>query len=162
MSLMERLNIEEVNWREGESQLQLKRPSPSTPSTLQDDAAWSHRPVSPLPAGAHPLSAGSSKRQDFQALSSREPLGGGAPDAQRDPAQIVHSPMVGTLYLTPAPDSPPFVNVGDTVSEDSVLCVIEAMKVMNEIRAPNSGKIAEIFMESGSPVECGSHLMRIA
>jgi acetyl-CoA carboxylase biotin carboxyl carrier protein len=71
------------------------------------------------------------------------------------------SPMVGTYYGAPSPDSPPFVEIGREVDEDTVVCIIEAMKVMNEIKAEKKGKILEILVENGEPVEFGKKLMRI-
>lgn len=73
----------------------------------------------------------------------------------------VTSPMVGTFYNRPAPDQDPFVSVGDHVDEDSVVCIIEAMKVMNEVKAGKKGKIAEILIDNAQPVEFGSKLFKI-
>ena len=73
----------------------------------------------------------------------------------------VKSPMVGTFYASPSPDQPPFVKVGDRVDEKTVVCIIEAMKVMNEVKAGKKGMIAEILVESSQPVEFGSKLFRI-
>lgn len=78
-----------------------------------------------------------------------------------DESKLVKSPMVGTFYAAPSPDSSPFVKVGDTVGEDSVLCIIEAMKVMNEIKAEKRGAIAEILVENGESVEFGQPLFRL-
>lgn len=74
---------------------------------------------------------------------------------------VVTSPMVGTLYLKPSPDDPTFVQVGDKVKEDTVVCIIEAMKVMNEVKAGKAGTIAEVFIDNAHPVEFGSKLFRI-
>ncbi len=65
----------------------------------------------------------------------------------------VKSPMVGTFYRKPSPDKAPFVNVGDNISEDTVVCIIEAMKLFNEIEAEVSGKIVKILVDDASPVE---------
>ena len=73
----------------------------------------------------------------------------------------IHSPMVGTFYAAPAPDSPAYVDVGTVVNAETVVCIIEAMKVMNEIKAELSGTITEILAESGKPVEFGKPLFRI-
>jgi acetyl-CoA carboxylase biotin carboxyl carrier protein len=73
----------------------------------------------------------------------------------------ITSPMVGTFYRTPSPESPPFVDVGATVNEDTVVCIIEAMKVMNEIKAETSGAIAEVLVENGKPVQFGQALFRV-
>jgi acetyl-CoA carboxylase biotin carboxyl carrier protein len=70
----------------------------------------------------------------------------------------IKSPMVGTFYRAPAPDAPPYVDVGDEVKEDTVLCIVEAMKLMNEIKAEIRGKIVEILVENGQPVEYGQPL----
>jgi acetyl-CoA carboxylase biotin carboxyl carrier protein len=74
---------------------------------------------------------------------------------------FVTSPMVGTFYSSPAPDQPAFVKVGDKVSIDTVVCIIEAMKVMNEVKAGVAGQVAEIIADSSQPVEFGSRLIRI-
>jgi len=66
--------------------------------------------------------------------------------------------MVGTLYRSPAPEAPPFVNIGDTVTSGQTLCIIEAMKLMNEIGSEVSGKVVEILAENDSPVEYGQPL----
>ncbi len=74
---------------------------------------------------------------------------------------FITSPMVGTFYATPSPQDPPFVKVGDTVDEGSILCIVEAMKVMNEVKAGKRGRIMEIFLKSGDPVEFGTKICRI-
>ncbi|MBE9242522.1 acetyl-CoA carboxylase biotin carboxyl carrier protein, partial [Synechocystis salina] len=71
------------------------------------------------------------------------------------------SPMVGTFYRAPAPDEPPFVEVGDAVSKGQGVCIIEAMKLMNEIEAEVAGQVMEIVVENGEPVEYGQTLMWI-
>ena len=73
----------------------------------------------------------------------------------------VTSPMVGTFYTSPSPEDPPFVKVGDKIDKNTVVCIIEAMKVMNEIKANVSGTVAEVLVETGQPVEFGSKLFRI-
>ena len=73
----------------------------------------------------------------------------------------ITSPMVGTFYKAPSPDAEPFVKVGSTVEEGKVVCIIEAMKLMNEIEADASGKIVEICVEDGQPVEFGQVLMYV-
>ena len=73
----------------------------------------------------------------------------------------INSPMVGTFYGSPAPDAAAYVSVGSAVTPESVVCIIEAMKVMNEIKAEMSGTITEILAESGKPVEFGKPLFRI-
>jgi acetyl-CoA carboxylase biotin carboxyl carrier protein len=77
------------------------------------------------------------------------------------PLKDIVSPMVGTFYRGASPESPPYADIGTTVNEDSVVCIIEAMKVMNEIKAETSGVIAEIMVENGKPVQFGQVLFRV-
>jgi len=74
---------------------------------------------------------------------------------------IMKSPIVGTFYSSPAPNSPPFVNVGDNVQVGQVICIIEAMKLMNELEAEEAGKIVRVYVENGQPVEYGQTLFAI-
>jgi acetyl-CoA carboxylase biotin carboxyl carrier protein len=74
----------------------------------------------------------------------------------------VPSPMVGTFYRSPSPDEPPFVEVGDRIRTGQTVCIIEAMKLMNEIEVEVSGQIVEILVQNGQPVEFGQPLMRIS
>ena len=74
---------------------------------------------------------------------------------------IITSPIVGTFYASPSPEKPAFVRVGDTVNAGDVVCIIESMKLMNEINSEFSGKVAEIYAKDGQPVEYGQKLMRI-
>lgn len=78
-----------------------------------------------------------------------------------DDAQIIKSPIVGTFYRAPAPDADSYVQVGDTVSSGSVLCIVEAMKLMNEIECDISGKIVQILVEDGTPVEFNQPLFKV-
>lgn len=73
----------------------------------------------------------------------------------------VKSPMVGTFYSSPSPEEPSFVNVGDRVSADTVVCIVEAMKVMNEVKAGVAGTVVEVLVENGHPIEFGTHLFRV-
>jgi acetyl-CoA carboxylase biotin carboxyl carrier protein len=81
--------------------------------------------------------------------------------AKTEPLRDIVSPMVGTFYRATSPDAPPFVDVGKTVDEDTVVGIIEAMKVMNEIKAEISGVIAEVLAENGKPVQFGQALFRV-
>jgi acetyl-CoA carboxylase biotin carboxyl carrier protein len=76
-------------------------------------------------------------------------------------AHIVKSPIVGTFYEAPSPDADPFVKVGDRVSSGQVLCIVEAMKLMNEIEADASGEIVKVYVKTGQPVEYGQPLFAI-
>ena len=74
---------------------------------------------------------------------------------------IIKSPMVGTFYIKPSPNSKPYVEVGSNVKKGNILCIIEAMKLMNEIESEYEGKISEIYVKDGEPVEYGKPLFRI-
>lgn len=73
----------------------------------------------------------------------------------------IKSPMVGTFYASPSPENPPFVTAGQEVTPDTVVCIIEAMKVMNEIKAEVSGTVVEVAAENGKPVQFGQTLIRL-
>lgn len=81
--------------------------------------------------------------------------------AEQVSGNIITSPIVGTFYASPSPEKPPFVKVGDTVNTGDVVCIIESMKLMNEINSEFSGRVAEIYAKNGEPVEFGQKLMRI-
>ena len=81
--------------------------------------------------------------------------------ARAESLKDIVSPMVGTFYRAGSPEAPPFVDVGAEVSEESVVCIIEAMKVMNEIKAETKGVVAEVVAENGKPVQFGQVLFRV-
>ena len=83
-----------------------------------------------------------------------------SPSDQTDGKHVV-SPLVGTFYSSPSPDDPVFVQVGDRVEENTVVCIVEAMKVMNEVKAGISGTVAEVLVENAHPVEFGTKMFRI-
>ena len=90
------------------------------------------------------------------------PAAAASAEAAPDPGhEVVNSPLVGTFYRAPSPEADPFVQEGDRVEDDSVLGIVEAMKVMNEIRAGKSGVIREILVQNGEPVEFGQPLFRL-
>ena len=86
-----------------------------------------------------------------------------APTAANDDAgfTFIKSPMVGTFYRSASPDSPPFADVNTKVEEKSVACIIEAMKIMNEIQAETKGTVVEVLVENGQPVEYGQRLFKV-
>jgi len=83
-----------------------------------------------------------------------------APPGRSDLIEV-HAPMVGTFYRAPAPEEPPFVEVGDKVQVGQTLCILEAMKLMNEIEAEVSGEVVEVLVENGTPVEFDQPLLRL-
>lgn len=81
---------------------------------------------------------------------------------EEETGTFITSPMVGTFYGSPSPENPAYAKNGDKVSTDTIVCIIEAMKIMNEIQAEQSGTIAEILVEDGQPVEYGQRLFRLS
>ncbi|MBY4607173.1 acetyl-CoA carboxylase biotin carboxyl carrier protein [Rhizobium sp. 9T] len=99
----------------------------------------------------------------FAAPAAAPAAAGAAPAAAptRNPANVVNAPMVGTVYMAPAPGARPFIEIGATVKEGQTLIIIEAMKTMNQIPSPKSGKVTEILVDDGHPVEYGQALVVI-
>lgn len=108
----------------------------------------------PAPSVGHAIGGGTA--EPVKAAAPAAPVA--AADAD---LHIVKSPMVGTFYEAPSPGAPPFFALGDSVKEGQVLCIIEAMKLMNEIEADASGEIVKRFVNNGSPVEYGMPLFAI-
>jgi acetyl-CoA carboxylase biotin carboxyl carrier protein len=136
--LLQRTGLTEIELAQGEARIRVVRaPQPviGTVATPAPQAAPSLLPVPTAEARA------------------------GAGDAAHPGA--LHAPMVGTVYLTPEPGAPPFVAVGDEVREGETLLIIEAMKVMNPIRAPRGGRLARLLVGNGDPVEYGELLLII-
>ncbi len=83
------------------------------------------------------------------------------PAKEAPKGKAITSPMVGTFYSAPSPEAEPFVEVGKTISEGDVVCIIEAMKLMNEIKSEHSGKVTQICVKNGDPIEFGQVLMYV-
>lgn len=106
-----------------------------------------------------PMAAQAYAAAPAAAAPAAAPAAAAAP--ARNPANTVSAPMVGTAYMAPAPGARAFIEVGSTVKEGQTLLIIEAMKTMNQIPSPKSGKVTEILVEDGSPVEYGQALVVI-
>jgi acetyl-CoA carboxylase biotin carboxyl carrier protein len=152
IELLVEKDIAEFSIERGDVKLHIKR-SDHAPQVVQ--VAAPAVPVAmPITAVATPTVA--------QAPSASPETAKPAPPADDDAnLHIVKSPIVGTFYESASPGAPPFVGIGDTVKEGQVLCIIEAMKLMNEIEADASGEIAKRFVSNGSPVEYGMPLFGI-
>jgi acetyl-CoA carboxylase biotin carboxyl carrier protein len=111
-----------------------------------------------MPVAAAPPQAGPQAQPEAAATPVPE-----APAAPKEDENLVEikSPMVGTFYRAPSPESPPYVETGDRIAPDSVLCIVEAMKLMNEIQAEMRGTIVEILVENGQPVEYGQPMFKV-
>ncbi len=141
---LEGTEVTKFDYRNGEERLRIRR---------GQDAVYTQ--VAPMP----PPSAQSMVQMPPPAASSASV--GAAPAAPAAPGVVVTSPFVGTFYRSPSPDAPSFAEVGQMVRKGQTLCIVEAMKLMNEIEAEVSGKVAEIFVENAQPVEFGEPLFRI-
>jgi acetyl-CoA carboxylase biotin carboxyl carrier protein len=152
IDLMKKNSISEFELERQEFKIKLKR---GTGQTVQfEDYAPS--PAYMMPGG------GAGGAVAFPSPGALGPLGVGAPvPAKGSDDAEVKSPMIGTLYRAPSPESENYVEVGSDVNPDTVVSIIEAMKVMNEIKAEVNGVVAEILVENAKPVEFGQPLFRI-
>ncbi len=140
IDLMKRSELSEFELEEEGFKLRLSRNNGEAATQI----------IQAAPAAAVPTSA-----------APAAPAAEAAAPAEEDGISLVKSPMVGTFYRSPSPDSPAFVDIGDKISEDSVVCIIEAMKVMNEIQAETKGTITEILVENGDSIEFGQPLFKV-
>ncbi|MCS5588327.1 MAG: acetyl-CoA carboxylase biotin carboxyl carrier protein [Porticoccaceae bacterium] len=139
IELLEQSNINELEINEGDGSVRISRGGPAV--------TYAPAPVvtAPAMAVAQPAAAVETAQADTETLSGH----------------VVKSPMVGTFYSAPAPGSPPFVTQGQTVAAGDVLCIIEAMKMMNQIEADKSGTIGKILIEDGDSVEFDQPIVTI-
>jgi len=152
------MDIAEFSLERGDVKLHIKRAGVAQPAAVApvvvavpQAAAGAATPATTPASGAPAATSAASPAAPAAAPAASEDAG----------LSVVKSPIVGTFYEAPSPGAPPFVRVGDTVKEGQVLCIIEAMKLMNEIEADASGVIAKIFVPNGSPVEYGMPLFGI-
>ncbi len=149
VDLMRENDLSELEISDGSKRVTLKRGA-SVTSAASAPAA----PIMEIPSVT-------SSQADLARPTAAEAPASATPAEPAEKLLEVTSPMVGTFYAASSPDSDPFVAVGDRVSADSVVCIVEAMKVMNEIKAECSGTIAEICVENAQPVEFGQVLFRV-
>ncbi|MGB5452810.1 MAG: acetyl-CoA carboxylase biotin carboxyl carrier protein [Sedimenticolaceae bacterium] len=135
IELLEESNIAEIEIHEGEESVRISRASTLAPTMLAG-------PVAAAPVAAAPAVA--------ESTAPKEPEG-----------HIIRSPMVGTFYRAPSPGAKQFVTEGQSVSSGETLCIIEAMKILNQIESDKSGKVLEILVENGQPVEYNEPLFVI-
>jgi acetyl-CoA carboxylase biotin carboxyl carrier protein len=147
IELLVEKDIAEFELERGDMKVHVRRGGTSTPVVH----------MTPVMAAAHPVAE---QPAPAPVASPAAPTAAPAAAADSD-LFIVKSPIVGTYYEAPSPGTPPFVKVGDTVKEGQVLCIIEAMKLMNEIEAEVSGVIEKMLVPNGSPVEYGLPLFAI-
>ena len=153
IELLEESGIAEIEIKEGEEAVRISRLPPAgavpgQPLTHVVHAAGLPASAAAAAAAAAPLTAG----------------GGAHPDSPAKPKpneHVITAPMVGTFYASPSPGAKPFVEIGDEIKVGQVLCIIEAMKMMNQIEADKAGRIASIMARNGDPVEFGQPLFVI-
>ncbi len=144
VELMKEHDLAEVDLRQGEQRIRIRRGAEPF--------------VTSAPAG---YQAASSAHAHAPAAAHSTASGAPSPAADDRGMQEIKSPMVGTFYTAANPESPPFVKVGDHVGPESVVCIIEAMKVFNEIPAEVSGQIVAVLVENNTPVEFGQPLFKV-
>ena len=108
-----------------------------------------------------PQFTGSSAPQSNSASTENSVQEKSEKENKKDNLHEIHSPIVGTFYRAPAPDADPYIQIGDTISSGSVLCIVEAMKLMNEIESDVSGKVVKVLVENGKPVEYNQPLFLV-
>jgi len=145
IELLEESNINEIEIKEGEESVRISRGSSLTAPAVTYAAPMPAPVAAPAPAAAAPAAA---------------PVAEEAP-AAAPAGHVVTSPMVGTFYRSPSPSSPSFVEVGQTVKVGDVICIVEAMKMMNQIEADKAGVVEAILAEDGQPVEFDQPLVTI-
>lgn len=139
IEMLEASNLGEIEIREGEESIRISRGSSASPVAVTQ--------VAPAPAAV--------------AAPAPAPTAVSAPTSALPAGHPVTSPMVGTFYRAPSPDAPSFVDVGSTVNVGDTLCIIEAMKMLNEIESDKAGVVRAILKENGQPVEYGETLFVI-
>ena len=149
--LMVANELTELDLKDQEQQVTIRRPGASQQATVAGVPGVSSIPApAPAPAQAAPVS-----------IPAEAPPPAATPATEDDGLVVIESPMVGTFYSTPSPEKPAFVSVGDAVGPDTVICLIEAMKIFNEIKAEQSGSVAKILVNNGDSVEFGQPIMLI-
>jgi acetyl-CoA carboxylase biotin carboxyl carrier protein len=143
IELLEASDLAEIEVKEGDDAVRISRPSAvAAPAVISTAAATPAAAPVATPATAAPAPTASSPTENAA-------------------GSTISSPMVGTFYLAPSPEAPPFVEVGQHVNRGDTICIIEAMKMFNQIEAEKSGTIKTILVESGQPVEFGQDLFLI-
>jgi len=140
LKVLEERDISEFEFEDEKARIHLKRGQPVIATVHAHGPAASHLPAIPSAMGSV---------RDASVAAAQEG------------AVFVTSPFVGTFYRSPSPDAPPFVDVGSTIKPGQALCIVEAMKLMNEIEAEFTGVVLECLVETGSTVEFGQKLFRV-
>ena len=142
IELLQESDVAEIEIHEGEESVRISRTGPAATAIYAAPAMMAAPAALPAPGAA--AAAGS-----------------GAPPAEEIKGHTVNSPMVGTFYRAPSPGSKPFVEIGQSVAVGDVLCIIEAMKILNQIESDRAGMVKRILVENGEPVEYNQPLFVI-
>jgi acetyl-CoA carboxylase biotin carboxyl carrier protein len=160
LHFMEKHGLEEFEYQRGDLHIRLRKAAAGGGSyrTVGPDIVIAERPggAPSAPRGSEPALAGAAAEGAPKAKDS-----GGGEAGRGEDLHVIKSPIVGTFYASPTPGAPPFVKAGDHVEQGQVLCIIEAMKMMNEIEAEVAGEVIRILVENGQPVEYGEPLFGI-
>jgi acetyl-CoA carboxylase biotin carboxyl carrier protein len=154
LSFMSEHGLEEFEYAHGDLHIRLKKVS-APPIAIPSRALSA---ASEIAASAAPARATSAEPAPLEASEAPAPT---PPATPVDDLHVIKSPIVGTFYAAPNPEAGPFVKVGDRVQAGQTVCIIEAMKLMNEIEADISGEVARIMVENGQPVEYGEPLFAL-
>ena len=146
-------DITEFELERGDVKVRIKRGAAEAVSTPQDRIIAVH---AASPAAAQPIGAPAG-----HAAPAAVPASPASPEKPEEGLHMVLSPIVGTYYESPSPGSPPFVKVGDTIEAGQVLCIVEAMKLMNEIEADVAGEVVKMLVKNGQPIEYGQELFAV-
>ncbi len=150
VELMDEHGLSQFKLEQDETKLELKKGGDVDVSAISQLLA-----AAPAPVAAAPVAAAAAPAAAAPAAPAAD--AGGLPAGTEE----ITSPMVGTFYTASSPDADAFVKVGDKVSADTTVCIVEAMKVMNEIHAEISGEIVEVLVENGTAVQFGEPLFRV-
>jgi acetyl-CoA carboxylase biotin carboxyl carrier protein len=158
VEILESSEVTSLAWSNGKEKVSIRRGAPQVTQVVQHVAA----PATPGVSLVAPSAQGASAHHAVE-LKPRPtaPAARTAVEAAEKKGHIITSPFVGTFYRSPAPDQPSFVEVGSTVKKGQVLCIVEAMKLMNEIESEVAGKVAEVLTQNAQPVEFGQPLFRV-
>jgi acetyl-CoA carboxylase biotin carboxyl carrier protein len=143
--VVEKSEITEFSVQEGDLKLKISKNSADSNHTIT----------------TQPFATVQATPQQGNAIINEQPKTNPVEDSISDKLHEVRSPIVGTFYRAPAPDADPYIQLGDSVSDGSVLCIVEAMKLMNEIESDVSGKVVEVLVDDASPVEYNQPLFVI-
>lgn len=154
LTAIDQTNISELTLKSGDLELTVRKGTSLSDRPLLSSSDQTHTVSELISATGVPV--------ETTAIPKTTAIPSGTPPTSSAKFEEVLSPVVGTFYRAPAPDEAPFVEVGDRITSGQTVCIIEAMKVMNEIEAEVSGQIVEILIENGEPVEYNQPLMRVS